>query len=173
MNQTIDTILKRRSIRSYQQKQISDEELDSVLKAALYAPSAMNQQSGKFVAVQNKDIMQKLVELGKKVTNNEQSPFYGAPTVILVFAKKANIAPVCDASLALENMFLAATSLNLGSCWIHCVNSIFKTDQGKKLQLDMGISDEYMIVGSCILGYAEGKIPEALPRKKDLVIKIK
>lgn len=173
MNQTIDTILKRRSIRSYQQKQISDEELDSVLQAALYAPSAMNQQSGKFVAVQNKEIMQKLVELGKKAVNSDKSPFYGAPTVILVFAKKANIAPTCDASLALENMFLAAASLNLGSCWIHCVNSIFKTDEGKKLQLDMGISDEYMIVGSCILGYPEGKIPEALPRKKDLVIKIK
>lgn len=173
MNQTIDTILKRRSIRSYQQKQISDEELDSVLQAALYAPSAMNQQSGKFVAVQNKDIMQKLVELGKKAVNSEKSPFYGAPTVILVFAQKANIAPTCDASLALENMFLAAASLNLGSCWIHCVNSIFKTDEGKKLMLDMGISDEYMIVGSCILGYPKGKIPEALPRKKDLVIKIK
>lgn len=173
MNQTIDTILKRRSIRSYQQKQISDEELDSVLQAALYAPSAMNQQSGKFVAVQNKEIMQRLVELGKKAVNSDKNPFYGAPTVILVFSKKANIAPTCDASLALENMFLAATSLNLGSCWIHCVNSIFKTDEGKKLMLDMGISDEYMIVGSCILGYPEGKIPEALPRKKDLVIKIK
>jgi len=173
MNQTLETILKRRSIRSYQQRQISDEELNSVLQSAEYAPSAMNQQSSKFVVIQNKDIMQKLIELGKKATNNEGSPFYGAPTVILVFAKKANIAPINDASLALENMFLAATSLNLASCWIHCVNAIFRTEEGKKLQLEVGINDEYMVVGSCILGYVDKEIPEALPRKKDFVIKIK
>lgn len=173
MNETLETILERRSIRSYQQKQISEQELDSVLQAAEYAPSAMNQQSSKFVVVQNKEIMQKLIELGKKATNNEKSPFYGAPTLILVFAEKDNIAPINDASLALENMFLAATSLNLASCWIHCVNAIFRTDEGKMLQLEMGVGDEYMIVGSCILGYTDNKIPEALPRKKDFVIKIK
>lgn len=172
MNETIDTILRRRSIRSYKSQQISDKELDLILQTAEYAPSAMNQQSWKFVAVQNKNIMDKIITLGKKALNSERNPFYDAPTVILVFAEKDNIAPVCDASLALENMFLAAASLGLGSCWIHCVNRVFNSEEGKELQKELGVSDDYMVVGSCILGYPES-IPEAKPRKKNLIIKIK
>lgn len=169
MNETIKTILNRRSVRSYQQKQISDEELNMILKAGTYAPSAMNQQSSHFTVIQNKEVMDELVSLGKEVTNQNRSPFYDAPTVILVFAKKDNIAPIQDASLAIENMFLAAASLNIGSCWVHCVNRIFNTEKGKELQRKLGVSDEYMIVGSCILGYSAETAKEPAPRKNDFI----
>lgn len=169
MNETIKTILNRRSVRSYQQKQISDEELNMILKAGTYAPSAMNQQSSHFTVIQNKEVINELVTLGKEAINQNRNPFYDAPTVILVFAKKDNIAPIHDASLAIENMFLAAASLNIGSCWIHCVNRIFNTEKGKELQKKIDVSDEYMIVGSCILGYPTETAKEPAPRKNDFI----
>lgn len=173
MNDTIKTILNRRSVRSYQQKQISDEELNIILKAGTYAPSAMNQQSSHFTVIQNKEVMRELVAMAKEATNQDQNPFYDAPTIVLVFAKKDNIAPVHDASLATENMFLAAASLNIGSCWIHCVNRIFNTEKGRELQKKIGVGEEYMIVGSCILGYPTEAAKEAAPRKNDFINIIK
>jgi nitroreductase len=173
MNETLKTILSRRSVRSYQSKLITDEELDMILEAAKYAPSAMNQQSCHFTVIQNKEIMNELVELGKDAIGQDRNPFYDAPTVVLAFAKKDNIAPIHDACLAVENIFLAAASLNIASCWIHCVNNIFKTEEGKKFQKKIGVGDEYIIVSSCILGYAADDIPEAAPRKADFVNIIK
>lgn len=169
MNQTIKTILNRRSVRSYQPKQITEEELNIILKAGTYAPSAMNQQSTHFTVIQNREIMNELVTLGKEAVGRDQNPFYDAPTVVLVFAKKDNIAPVQDASLAIENIFLAAASLNIGSCWINCVNRMFNTEKGKELKKKLGVSEEYMSVGSCILGYSSGDVKEAAPRKEDFV----
>lgn len=173
MNETIKTILNRRSVRSYQSKQITDEELNMILKAGTYAPSAMNQQSSHFTVIQNKEIMNELVTLGKEAINQDRNPFYDAPTVVLVFAKKDNIAPVQDASLAMENMFLAAASLNIGSCWVNCVNRIFNTKKGKEFQKKIGVSEEYMSVGSSILGYPAEPAKEAAPRKEDFINIIK
>lgn len=173
MNETIKTILSRRSVRSYQPKQITDEELNLILKAGTYAPSAMNQQSSHFTVIQNRELMDELVALGKEAIGEDRNPFYDAPTVVLVFAKKGNIAPVQDASLAIENMLLAAASLNIGSCWVHCVNRIFSTDKGKEFLKKIGIDEDYMSVGSCILGYPAVKPGEAAPRKDDYINIIK
>lgn len=173
MNETVKTILQRRSIRSYKPEQITDEELNTILEAGEYAPSAMNQQSCHFTVIQNKKVMNELIALAKDVIKRDVNPFYDAPTVILVFAKKGNIAPVCDASLAAENMFIAAASLNIGSCWIHCVNDIFNTAKGREFQRELGVGEEYGIVGSCILGYPAVKTPEAAPRKDDFINIIK
>lgn len=173
MNETIKTILNRRSVRSYQPKQINDDELNIILKAGTYAPSAMNQQSSYFTVIQNRELIEELAALGKEVRGQDSNPFYDAPTVVLVFAKRDNIAPVQDASLAIQNMFLAAASLNIGSCWINCVNRIFETEKGKELKKRIGVGEEYMSVGSCILGYPEGEIKEASPRKEDFINIIK
>lgn len=173
MNETVKTILQRRSIRSYLPKQITDEELNTILEAGEYAPSAMNQQSSHFTVIQKKEVMNELISLAKDVTKRGGNPFYDAPTVVLVFAKKDNIAPVRDASLSIENMFIAAASLNVGSCWVHCVNNIFNTEKGKEFQKRLGVGEEYGIVGSCILGYPAVKAPEAAPRKDDFVNIIK
>lgn len=61
---------------------------------------------------------------------------------------------VSDASLALENMFLAAASLGIGSCWINCVIDFFEgTPQGKAMRKTLGIPDGYRCIGSGIFGY--------------------
>jgi len=67
MNETIQTILSRRSVRSYSSEQIKDEELDLILKAGLYAPSAHNQQSWHFTVIQDKEVINKLNKAAKPI----------------------------------------------------------------------------------------------------------
>ena len=119
MNPTLQTLLSRRSIRYYQPQQISDEQLEAILQAGLFAPSAMNEQAWKLAVVQNPKTLGQLADAAMAVTGRDSNPFYNAPTLIVVFVKKDAIAPFSDGALCLGNMMNAAASLGLGSCWIH------------------------------------------------------
>ena len=124
-NDAVDAILTRRSIRSYQAKQISEDALETILTAGQYAPSGMNQQSAKAIVVQSKERMQQLVQLAKAAEQVDHNPFYDAPTVILVFADATQLAPIEDGCNVLENMMLAAHAIGLGSCWIYAAKVLF------------------------------------------------
>ena len=113
MNEVVKNILERRSWRSYEDRQISDQELDTILQCGLWAPSAMNQQSWHFTVVQNKERIAELTKGCQKMMDTDRDPFYGAPTLVVVTAKADCIAPQQDGSLAIENMMLAASSLGI------------------------------------------------------------
>jgi nitroreductase len=170
MNETIQTIIKRRSVKNYLPRQIKDEDLELILTAGMYAPSARNQQSALFIVVQDEETLQIINRLNIAAGGQAPSPYHEAPTVILVLADKTAIAPVEDASLALGNMLNAAASLGLGSCWVHRTRQIFDTAEGRDLLKKWGVEGDYIGVGSCILGYPDGPVPEAKPRKDKFVI---
>ena len=173
MNETLKTLLNRRSIRKYKTNQIKDEELKAILEAGMYAPSAAGQQSAKFIVVQDKETLKKIDAMNAKVMGKDVHPYYGAPTVILVLADKSKVAPVEDASVALANMFNAAASLGLGSCWIHREKQMFESEEGKNLLKEWGIEGDYIGVGSCALGYPDCPKSEVAPRKGDYVVYIR
>jgi len=186
MNETLKSILTRRSIRNYKPEQIKDEELQAILEAGKFAPSAMNQQSWHFTVVQNKDMLKKINETCKaaflKSGNNSFierakaenfSPFHNAPTFIIVSGDGQAIAPQNDGSLALGNMFLAAHSIGIGSCWIHAMNFLFSTEEGKALKKELGIPEGYVSVGSGAFGYKAADSPSPAPRKDGMVNFIK
>ena len=75
-------------------------------------------------------------------------PYYGAPTIILVFGDKSKATPAEDASLALGNMYNAAYSIGLGSCWIHRTGQMFESEEGKSLLKEWGVEGDYVGVGS-------------------------
>ncbi|KZL92583.1 FMN reductase [NAD(P)H] [Clostridium magnum DSM 2767] len=78
MNETMKTLLNRRSIRKYKSEQIKDEELNAVLEAGKYAPSGANQQSALFIVVQNKNVIEKLSKMNAAVMGKENiDPYYG------------------------------------------------------------------------------------------------
>lgn len=172
MNETIKTLLERRSIRQFKPEQILDEELNAVLEAGMYAPSGANQQAAFFVVVQDKETMKKLSAMNAAVLGKDMDPYYGAPTLVLVFADRSKVTPIEDACLALGNMFIAAASLGLGSCWIHRTRQMFQTDEGKALLKKWGVTGDYIGVGSCILGYPAGPHPKAAPRKDNFIIRV-
>lgn len=153
MNETIKSILERRSRRAFDTNQISTQERDLVLQCGNYAPSAKNQQSWHFSVLQNPNKSAELVALAKERMGIDTNPFYNAPTIILVSAKADNIAPIADGSLAMQNMMLAAHSLGLGTCWINCINGIFTTEIGKNFFAEVGVPEGYITVGSLAIGY--------------------
>lgn len=166
MNQTIQDIKNRRSVREFKPDQISDEELMEVLQAGMNAPSGGNKQTPVFIAVQNKEWIAKLCKLNAEIAGAPEGfdVFYGAPTIILVAAKNEGD-PVEDASLALGNMFNAAFAMGLGSRWINRIRQTFEHDLGKQLLKECGYEGDYIGVGSCILGYPANGFPPPIPRK--------
>lgn len=169
MNQTVENIKNRRSVKEYKPEQITDEELMQVLEAGMNAPSGGNKQTPVFIAVQNKEWIKKLSKLNAEIAGAPEGvdPFYGAPTVILVLAEKISPDVVEDGSLALGNMFNAAYALGLGSRWINRIRQTFETELGKELLKEVGYEGDYVGVGSCILGYPANGFPEPIQRKAD------
>lgn len=168
MNSTVSDLITRRSVRRYKAEQITREELDTVLEAGVYAPTAMNRQSPIIVAVQNAEEIKTLSKLNAAVMGASHDPFYGAPTVLVVLADASNANAVPDGSLVMGNLMNAAHAIGLGSCWVNRAREVFDGDEGKALLKKWGIEGDYIGIGNCILGYAD-ETPEAKPRKADYV----
>ena len=170
MNEVINTITSRRSIREYRNEQISKEQLDTILKAGSYAASGMGQQATVMVAVQNPEVIAQMSRLNAGVMGMDIDPFYGAPTVVVVFADSSRLTYVEDGSLVIGNMMLAASSIGVDSCWVHRAKETFETEEGKAFKQKWGVPDNYVGIGNCILGYRAGDLPEAAKRKTDRII---
>lgn len=165
-NKVIKALLSRTSTRSYLDKKVPNKKLEAILEAGKYAPSAVNRQICHILAIKNKRYVSSLSELGKKVTN--RNCYYDAPVIILVYGPRNDQFTIPDATCILENMFIAAEGLGLGSCWINQSEQILSDPQGLKLRKKLGISIDEYIVGSCIVGYKKEATP-VKPRKEDMI----
>ena len=170
MNEVINNIIKRRSIKKYKSDMIPRETLEKILEAGTYAPTGMNRQSPIIVAITNKEVRGRLSALNAKIMGRDGiDPFYGAPVVVVVLADKAVRTYKYDGSLVMGNLMLAADSLGLGSCWIHRAKEEFETEEGKQILRNLGIEGDYEGIGHCILGYIDGEYPEVRPRKDNYI----
>lgn len=168
MNEAMKTLYERRSIRRYQSKQITREELDAVVRAGICAPSGKNGQSAIIVAVQDKATRDELSRLNAAVLGTQSDPFYGAPTVLVVLADANSPYAVEDGSLVLGNLMNAAKALGLGSCWINRAKEVFASDTGKALLKKWGVEGDWIGIGHCILGYPDEE-PAMKTRKENYV----
>lgn len=171
MNQDVLTLLKtRRSFRAYKPDPVPEDLLDAVLEAGTYAPSAMGQQSATIVAVRDPETRAALTAMNAKVFGRDMDPYYGAPVIVLVFAKGPNA--TADGSCVLENLMLAAHASGLGSCWINREREMFATPEGKALMVKWGLDEELQGVGAISLGYPGGDPKPAAPRKPGYIVKV-
>lgn len=170
MKDTLIDLKTRRSIRNFKKEQIQEEVLKAILEAGIYAPTGMNAQSPLMVVVQEKEQIKKLSQLNAAVMGTETDPFYGAPTVIIVFADKNRKTCIEDGSLVMGNLMNAAHALGIGSCWINRAREVFDSEEGREIARQWGVTDNYIGIGNCILGYVEGDYPEAKPRKEEYII---
>ena len=170
-NEVLKAIESRRSCRSFSPRQITKEELDAVVRAGTWAPSGMGKQSAKIVVVQDPETIDKLERLNAEAFGRPGAhPFYGAPTLLIVFADSTIPTYVYDGSLVLGTLQLAASSIGLGSCWIHRAKEVFSTEEGRALMKTWGIGEEYAGIGHCILGYPKDEIPAPKARKEDYIV---
>lgn len=187
---TLEAIKTRRSCRKYKQTQIKESELKIVLEAGTYAASSFGKQDALIVAVQREDLLSKIRQLNKDVwlllnqdnaiteENKEEQAnrankiakldtYYGAPTIVLVFASQSNENAFKDGSLVLGNMMLAAHEIGLASCWINREDQMFETKRGKELLKEMNLPENLVGIGALALGYWDAEPKQAKERKEN------
>lgn len=186
MNETLKVIRNRRAIRKFKPEQIKDEELNAIVEAGLYAPSANNLQAWHFTVIQNKDVIMDLNEAAKdsakdnpdemvrKLANEKNlNVFYGAPTVMIVAGEEGALMADVDCAVASENMMIAAESLDIGGCWNGLVSFLFQSDKADEYKEKLGIPKNYTPYYGLVFGYKDMKEPEAPKRKEHTVNYIK
>lgn len=171
MNETMNAILSRRSVRKYTDRMPSREDLEQIIQAGLYAASGKGGQSSVILAVTDRTLRDRLMEMNRKIGGWAEGfdPFYGAPAVLLVLADKSSPNHVYDGSLAMGNMMLAAHALGLGSCWINRAREEFDSEEGKAILRSLGVEGDYEGIGHCVVGYPAGELPAAKPRREGRV----
>ena len=173
MNETIRSLMERRSIRKFKADMPKKEDLETIVEAGLYAASGRGEQGAMIIAVTNRELRDKISKSNCQIGGwgEDFDPFYGAPAVIVVLANKERPTYVYDGSLVMGNLMQAADALGLGSCWIHRAKEEFEMDKYKKLLLDLGIEGEYEGIGHCIIGYPDQEVKAAPRKKRNYVIK--
>ena len=169
MKTTVDDLKTRRSCRAYLPKQVDQDVLKEILEAGTYAPTGKGLMSPKMVVVQDPEMIRAISRMNAAIMGTENDPFYGAPTLVIVFADASVPTYVEDGSLVMGNLMLAAHALGIGSCWIHRAKEEFERPEGLEILKSLGISGEYEGIGHCVLGYVKGDYPKTLARKENWV----
>ena len=150
----IDLILSRRSIRSYENKDIPEDVLQQILEAGRQAPSAANRQPIRFVVVTDHDILKNLCDtLITRFVKTAPAAIAGCADVKSLLTGKW---AVVDTTIAMQNMVIAAWALGIGSCWIGACNE-------EKVRKLLKIPDRWKFVALLTLGYPA---EQPKPRKK-------
>ena len=182
----IEAILARRSVRAFAPHQLDRNTVQTLLEAAVRAPTAMHEEPWAFVVVQNQGLLKQLSERAKPIFieemrhhDNKGAPhsfehctrqdfdiFYGAGTLIIICAKPSNPFVTADCWLSAENMMLAACDMGLGSC---IIGSSVSTLNISTVKTELGIPQEYVVVAPVIAGIPKEETPATL-RKEPLIL---
>lgn len=163
--EALELMESRRSIRSYKQDAVPEDLIKQIVEAGTFAATGRGLQSPIIIAVTDREVRDRLSRLNADILGTDADPFYGAPVVLIVLADRSIPTYLYDGSLVMGNLMLAAHSLGLGSCWIHRAKEEFESPEGKQILKDLGIEGDYEGIGHCIIGYIDGDVPEAKPRK--------
>ena len=173
-NSVIESLCERRSVRSFQYKQVEENLLEEILRAGTYAATGRGRQSPIMVVVQDPKIRSVLQKMNARIMGWEEGkdPFYGAPTIVIVLADPAIPTYLEDGALVMGNLMNAAYALGVDSCWIHRAREEFESAEGKALLKSLGIEGDYVGIGHCALGYGDCERPKAAPRKKNYIYRV-
>ena len=182
MKDIFEVINSRRSVRSYKEEQLKDEEIEKILDAGIMAPTAKGEQPWHFTVVQNKELLAEINEVALKNMANSGDEFleaiaksgrnilHNAPTVLIVSGKEDSDYGLTDCSAAIENILLAAEGLDIGSCWLGLIKAYFNDPEANsKLGLPSGFVPYYGVT----LGYKNEENPGNPKRVKDVINWIK
>ena len=154
--QLMDAVLKRRSIRQFTDRPIAQDDLNTLLRAAMMAPTARNCQEWEFVVVRNKETFKKMMHVHPYAKMLEQADC----AIIVCGNTQREHAPgywMADCSAATQNILLAATSLGIGSVWL----GVYPNEERMKgLAALLGLPDYVKPLNIIALGYPAEKKEE-------------
>lgn len=152
----LDTILKRRSVRSYTDEDIPDEKLDKIIKAGLLAPTSRNRKPCLFKIVKNKKILEELSK--SKASGSAMLEDADAAIVVFADSQKADTW-IEDSSIALAYMDLMANSEDVGSCWCQSHLRFSADDENSEdvVRNIFSMDSKYRVVGILSLGLPDKK----------------
>eukprot|EP01090_Pellita_catalonica_P012059 TRINITY_DN253_c0_g1_i4.p2 TRINITY_DN253_c0_g1~~TRINITY_DN253_c0_g1_i4.p2 ORF type:complete len:216 (-),score=24.90 TRINITY_DN253_c0_g1_i4:489-1136(-) len=177
----IDNILTRRSIRKYTDQQVSKAQLDTVMKSALFAPSALNKQPWEVRVIQNQEL---LTEINNRFLNYAQgkefqgsaaryrepgfSIFHSAPTLIVIARNKSSNISYLDSGIILQNILLSAHAIDLGTCPLGTLVPILNLEENKDILELLNIPEGFEVAINVALGYPDEQ-PVAPKRYPDRI----
>lgn len=185
MNETIATLLARRSIRRFTPQPVTPEALELVLQCGLYAASGGNHQVARFTVLTDREKLDALAALVRgeflkmepqqgqyqntAILNARNHPNYDfsfhAPALVMVTAPRGWPNGMADCASALQNMQVAAFSLGLGACWVNQLHWLTENATLRAHLATYGLEEGEEIYGSMALGHPSVPPPPAAPRK--------
>ena len=174
-NQVVECIMSRRSIRAYKPEQIKDEELQTILECGINAPSARNSQPWEVRVMQNKeaienlnkeviaDMIEKRPEAKERFADENASVFFHAPTLLVVAYDTTQYWGQSDCGMLVQNVLLAAESMNIGSCAVGCCREYINSPKGADFVKSLNLPENYVVYLTVTLGYKDEN-PDAKPR---------
>lgn len=185
-----ELLVKRRSIRDFEDKSVPVELLKEIINDSVKAPNASNRQAWGFIIINNKDYMKKLSEVSRQgfldnVKRNPDSPlknyaralenrtganfFFNAPCLVYITGPADVPTMREDVGLLAAYFMFSATSRGLGTCWIGMGAGV----RDKAVLREMGLPEGHHLIAPIIIGYPKnGKIPAMRERKEPNIFKI-
>lgn len=153
MNEVMKNILTRRSVRSFSDQLVEKQIVEEIVRAALYAPSAMNRQTWKFTVVTNKEKINRLSQVIGKELGRSGYDMYQPTLLIIPSNDRETVWGREDNACALENMFLAAHSYGVGSVWINQLQGICDKPEVRRVLDELEIPQNHVVYGMAAMGY--------------------
>jgi nitroreductase len=183
---TLDAVYNRRAVRDYLPQLLDKATINSLLDAAVHAPTAMHEEPWAFAVIQNHDMLNRLSETAKNMVRTASQAdntsfskhalelvnapgfnvFYNAGTLIVIYSKMTGPFVNADCWLAAENLMLTACSKQLGTCVIGFAVEALNSHEWKS---ELGVPDHMTAVAPIIVGFPAGATPPS-PRKSPDII---
>ena len=181
----IEAIYNRRSVRAYTDQPVDKSTVEALIKAAIHAPSSMNEQPWAFAVIQNptqlaawsdriKTYLPKhlkpdspLAKYRDMVSSSDYRIFHRAGTLIIIYTRPGAHNGEEDCSLAAQNLMLAACSMGLGTCPIGFARPWLNQARIKR---SLGIPDDYVPVFPVVVGYPSGETPPVQRRAPEIFV---
>jgi len=190
----IQLIKERRSIRSFRKEPLKKTDIDTIIQAGKYAPSAKDVQPWRFIVITNaskinylsgivkseistilkrrfiyqifaKDLRnQKALQTLYVLSKSVKDVIFYDAPALIFIVSKKGLFNDESCSCCAENMMLAAHSLGIGSCWIGYASFL---ERNKKVLLEIGIPSDMHIVSALIFGYPK-KEKKQMPIRKPM-----
>lgn len=165
----IRNMMTRQSVRSFTQEAISKEDLQTIIDCALASPTGKNLQNRLFTVLTKKEDIEKLAKVMKRALNREKYDFFNPNVLILVTVPRDSDLGESDCAIALENIYLAAHALDLGSVWINQLRQCQEDEEVRNVLTSFGIPKDHISYGMSAIGHI-GTRPAVKERTETVII---